>query len=181
MAVATQGPNADNLTDLSKLIREKVDQVRKISEPIAQQAWDKAISSVSPYLDKVPDIRKALDDQKSAFLSLGASALSVGQGQTNDITEIMIQVKEVSGMKDGNERKEKVQKLKEYISQKAQEAQKKAESTIGDGLSWDAIEGYVKLLPGGSEVRAIVVHLYIVPPSDLLYRCLRKHPTPGPS
>lgn len=122
-----------------------------MAEPAAQEAWDKALSS-APYLDKLPDIRQILDEKKSAFLALGAGALSTGGG---DLGEVMEKAKEIAEVKDEKQRKDKVQKLKELVMQKAEEAQKKVGSMSGGimgKLSWDSVEGYVKSLPGGEKV-----------------------------
>lgn len=126
-----------------------------MAEPAAQEAWDKALSSASPYLDKLPDVRQLLDEKKSAFLALGAGALSSGGGDKGDLGEVMEKAKEVAEVKDEKQRKEKVQKLKEFVLQKAEEAQKKMGSMgggIAGKLSWDSVESYVKSLPGGEQV-----------------------------
>lgn len=158
----SQGPNAESLNDLATFIRQKTDQVRQMAEPATQEAWDKALSSASPYLDKLPDIRQLLEEKKSVLLTLGASALSSGKGSSGgELGEVMKKVKEVAEVKDEKQRKEKMKELKKFVLQKAEEAQKKVGrlglgsgggSGIAEKMSWGTVEGYVKTLPGGEQV-----------------------------
>jgi hypothetical protein len=112
-----------------------------MAEPAAREAWDKSISQAQPYLDKLPEIKDLLNSKTSAFLSLGAGALG---GRTKEIWDSLKSAAEAKG----EDKKKKVEELKNLVEEKAKQAQDAAASS---GFSLDSILGFVKQVPGGEE------------------------------
>jgi hypothetical protein len=141
--IFAKGATPAALMQARELVQKKVQELRQLAEPAAQEAWDKSLSTAQPYLDKLPDIKNLLSSNSAAFLGLGAGALG---GQTKEIFEMLKGAAEAKG----DEQKKKVEELKKLVESKAKEATDAASSKFGMG--WDDILGYVKQVPGGEEV-----------------------------
>ena len=114
------GFSAETVTKIKKVIDEKTEKVKKLSD----EAWKKGLEQAKPYLDKNPQVKKMVEE----------NAESLKQGNVKEIFE---QVKKAVETGDTDE-------LKKYVKQ----AGDKARNT---GLG-QSIEGYAKMIPGGSEI-----------------------------
>lgn len=152
--IFAKGFSLDAADQARQLIQSKIEELRNLAEPAAQEAWDKATEQAKPYLDKVPEVREMLDAKSSAFLSMGAAALGgTGAGSAKEIFERVKQVAEAKG----KDREAQLKELKSWLEEKAKEAQEGAKSRFG--LDWETLLGYVKKVPGGEEVCRVLAAL----------------------
>lgn len=133
------------MSQARELLQSKSDEVRKIAEPAAQEAWKKAVEQAKPYLDKAPEVRDLLNENASKFTGAGIAYL-----QGHGMGELWDRVKDA---KDGD--KGKLEELKNFILDKAKEAEDKGKQSIGGGVGVGSLLDLVKLVPGGKEVSVI--------------------------
>jgi hypothetical protein len=143
--ILAKGPTPEALAQARTLVQDKAQQLQSMVAPAAQEAWDKSLREAQPYLEKLPEAKDLLNSKASAFLGLGASAL--GGGAMREIFDSLKGAAEATG----KDREQALQKLKALVEDKAKQAQEKAGLNIG----WDDIVGYVKMIPGGEDVRGI--------------------------
>jgi len=144
--IFSKGFTPDALVRARQVIQQKAEEARKLAEPAAREAWDKAIKQAQPALDKVPEIKEYLNSNSSAFISASVGALG---GSSGSVDEVVKKVKEVANMKEG-ERKEKVEELKKWLEHQVQDAKSKTTGVLG--LKWEDVQSYVKMVPGGDEM-----------------------------
>lgn len=60
--VSKGGLNADTLERVQKLLRDKTNEVREFSQRAGRDAWEASAKNASPLLDKMPDVRKMVDE-----------------------------------------------------------------------------------------------------------------------
>ncbi|KZT55864.1 hypothetical protein CALCODRAFT_337705 [Calocera cornea HHB12733] len=96
------------------------------------KAWQAGMDQAKPYLDKVPELRKALEQNKDAL----AAAVSGGSADVWD------RVKKVAeaGKKDQGKA---VEEFKQWAKEKGEEAKQGGEE------GWDKLEDLIKQIPGG--------------------------------
>ncbi|KAI0930627.1 hypothetical protein AcV5_007291 [Taiwanofungus camphoratus] len=137
----TKGFSLDRLNEARELIQTKTAEVRKLAESSSQDAWDKAVQQASPYLDKLPEIKKLIDENASKFMVAGAAQGAAAQ-------EVFTKVREAAeeGVA-GN--KQKMKELQDFIVKKAKEAQEKGSGGIEKG--WQTLKEWIKTMPGGEE------------------------------
>lgn len=145
--IFAKGFSMDAVNQARELIQQKTEQLRSMAEPAAQEAWDKSLEQAKPYLDKLPEIRDLFNAKSSAFVSMGAAALT-GSG-AGSAKEVFDRVREVAEAK-GKDQEAQVKELKKWLENKIAEAQEKAKG--GFGLGWEGLLDYVKKVPGGEEV-----------------------------
>ncbi|GAA5865710.1 hypothetical protein JCM3774_004975 [Rhodotorula dairenensis] len=63
--VSTGGFNAETYEGVKKLLQEKKDQLAKFSQKAGRDAWDASAKAAAPVLDKMPDVKEALDQNLS--------------------------------------------------------------------------------------------------------------------
>jgi phage-related minor tail protein len=114
-----------------------VKEVKKLSEKAGKDTWDKAAKQAKAYLDKMPEVKKTLDDNMKALL---------GSGSQN-IQDVYDKVKEVA---DEGPNKQNSKKLQDLITKKAKEASEKGGVKWDD--AWQTLQDYVKKIPGVKEV-----------------------------
>jgi predicted DNA-binding antitoxin AbrB/MazE fold protein len=105
-------------------IKKVIDEKTEKVKKLGDEAWKKGLEQAKPYLDKNPQVKKMVEE----------NAESLKQGNVKEIFE---QVKKAVETGDTDE-------LKKYVKQ----AGDKARNT---GLG-QSIEGYAKMIPGGSEI-----------------------------
>ena len=135
--IFNKGVSTDSIQQAQNLVQQKAKEIRELGEKAGKDAWDKASKQAKPYLDKMPDVKKALDDNMQALL---------GSGSKN-IQEIYDKIKDVA---DKGINKNNVQDLQNMIKEKAKQAK---ESGVDWNQAWKSVEQYIKKIPGGNEVR----------------------------
>jgi len=128
------GASTDDVVNKAK---EMLSSKQKDLQGAGEQAWKKGMDSAKPYLDKVPDLRKTLEENRDAFAGL------VSGGST----EIWDRVKKVANASKKDQQKA-VEEFKSWAKEKADQAQQGGEET------WDKLEDLIKQLPGGQAVLA---------------------------
>merc|ERR1711939_994325 len=127
--IIKSGVSADSAQKLQKLVKEKLEQLKKMGD----EAWKKGIEQAKPYLDKNPKVKELIENNADALKQGNAGELfekakqAVNEGSTED--------------------------LEKYVEQ----AKKKAEKSLG-GLGGN-IEQYLNKLPGGGEIFQKLQHL----------------------
>lgn len=134
-------------------MQSKSAQIQELAEDSAQDAWKKALQEATPSLDKLPEIKQALNDNAGKFVAAGAAMIS---GSSNAAQEVFQKLKEAaeSGAA-GN--KEKVHELREFVLKKAEEAEEaEKEDTGGTQKGWDILQGWIRTVPDGEEVSRVI-------------------------
>jgi hypothetical protein len=131
------GVTAASIKQASDLIQQKTKEVKELGQKAGQDAWNKASKQAKPYLDKLPDVKKSLDENMQALIGSGGK----------DIQEIYEKVKEVAE-KGGN--KKSIEDLQNIIKEKAKKASESSGMNWDD--AWQTLEQYIKKIPGGKEV-----------------------------
>ena len=83
----------------------------------SQETWEKVMKDAAPHLDKLPDVRKLLEDNASAFMAAGLSQGGAAQ-------EVLARVKDAA-QGDAAKNKEKLKELKDFVQKKAEEARQR--------------------------------------------------------
>ena len=132
-----KGASVSSIKQVQDLVQQKAKEIREIGEKASKDAWDKASKQAKPYLDKMPDVKKSLDENMKSLIVSGGK----------NIQEIYDRIKEVA---DKGPNKQNIADLQGMIKDKAQQASQSS------GVSWDdewqKLEEYIKKIPGGNEV-----------------------------
>jgi len=120
--IGKNGFGADSIEKIKKLVQEKVEQLKKLSD----EAWSKGLEKAKPYLDKNPKVKEIVEQN--------ADALKQGNFQ-----ELYDKVK--NAVESGS-----TEDLEKYVKDAGAKA-KKVASSAGGGL-----DQYVKMLPGGEQI-----------------------------
>lgn len=59
------GLNAETYEAVKKLLAQKKDELSKFSVKAGQDAWNASATAAAPVLDKMPDVKQALDQNLS--------------------------------------------------------------------------------------------------------------------
>jgi len=113
------GIGFSQIQKLQDLVQEKSQQMKKYGD----QAWDKGIEQAKPLLDKQPELKKLIDENKDKLLK-------------GNIGQLWTMAQEA--MKSGN-----TDDLQKFVKDQAS----KASDSAGGG-----IEQFLKMIPGGSEI-----------------------------
>jgi len=132
-----KGVSASSIKQVQDLVQQKTKEIRELGEKAGKDAWDKALKQAKPYLDKMPDVKKSLDENMKSL---------IGSGGKN-IQEIYDKVKEVA---DKGPNKQNMAELQEMIKNKATQASQSSGVNWDD--AWGKLEEYIKKIPGGNEV-----------------------------
>lgn len=120
------GVGFDTVEKVRKVIEEKMEKVRGMGDEV----WTKGLEQAKPYLDRNPEIKKVVEDNKDAL-------------KNGNVTEVLKKISEALSANNP-------EGLKEYISQAAEKAK---ESTGIDGdFDVGSLEKYAKMIPGGEEI-----------------------------
>ncbi|KAI0455569.1 hypothetical protein F5B21DRAFT_470872 [Xylaria acuta] len=114
------GVSASNLDKVRRLVEDKIQQVKKLGD----EAWNKGLEGVKPYLDKNPKVKELIEKN--------ASALKKGNAK-----EVFDQAKKAVESGDTGA-------LEDYVN-KAKSKGEQAASSLG-------IDQYFEMIPSGSEI-----------------------------
>ena len=101
--IASKGLSAGSIAEITKLAQGKFDELRKAGE----QAYDKGIEQLQPYLEKSPEVKKFLEDNKDALKS----------GNVKELADAVKQAVEKNG--DLSSLKDYAEKAKKYLPEGA--------------------------------------------------------------
>lgn len=130
-----KGISPDSIKQVQDLIQQKTKEIRELGEKAGKDAWDKASKQAKPYLDKMPDVKKSLDENMKALIASGGK----------NVQEVYDKIKQVA---DKGFDKKSVQELQDMIKQKAKD------KGVDWDQSWQSVEQCIKKLPGGDQVNS---------------------------
>ncbi|KAG8707955.1 hypothetical protein FRC08_000195 [Ceratobasidium sp. 394] len=146
--VKSQGMTAFSLASIVQIVREKADEAKQLAERGAKDAWERARKQAGPALDKMPDVKKVLDENASMLMSVGGGGLAAMGG--SNVKEIWDRVKQVAEAKGGVDQK-KVEELRQFIQDKVNQAKKGGGGVVDKLVEGGGFENIVKMIPGGQE------------------------------
>lgn len=147
--VAKGGFNSETYESVSKLLKEKKDQVAKFSQKAGKDAWDSSSKAASPFLEKMPDVKQLLDE------NLDKVSGYVGEDRVKIVKDVYAELADIGKSNKSVEEKTKLAKklVEEKLgttSQFASVAQDKASDLVGGGRKW--LESAVPGLGGMTKV-----------------------------
>ncbi|KAH9920089.1 uncharacterized protein B0H18DRAFT_957264 [Fomitopsis serialis] len=141
LKIFSSGVSPDKLNEAKDLVQSKVSEISNVAGGASQDAWNKALKEATPYLDKLPDIRKLVEENVSAFVAAGVSQGGAAQ-------EVLARIKEAAEG-DAAKNKEKMQELKDFVQAKANEAKQSGGKGTEGGLQ--SLQEWIRSMPGGEE------------------------------
>ncbi|CAE6448682.1 unnamed protein product [Rhizoctonia solani] len=148
--VKSNGVTAASVATIVQIVREKSDEAKRIAEKTGKDAWERARKQAGPALDKMPDIKKVLDENATTLMSVGGGVAAMSGGNTREIWD---RVKQVADSK-GRIGDDKLNELKDFILEKVEAAKKGGKGGMMDAVekfSGGGFENMVKMIPGGQE------------------------------
>jgi hypothetical protein len=151
--IANQGVNPSNMTQIINVVNEKIQQVREQGTKLADEAWEEARKEATKYLEKIPQVKKILEENEG---KLKAMVVSGGMAGSRKIKEIFEQAKRLAGE---GESTEALEKFKRFVEEKT----KSGGLTNGNNLTTKGngpqnivvvMEGYLREIPGGDKVNS---------------------------
>ncbi len=103
------------------------------------------MKEATPYLDKVPEIKQLLNDNRDKFIAAGAATLT---GGSSSYQEIFAQIKDAA-QGDLAKNKDKVDELRKLVEEKAREAETQGSKQLERG--WESLQDWIRMMPGGDD------------------------------
>lgn len=150
--VSSQGVTAASIASIVQIVREKSNEAKKLAEKGAKDAWDRASKQAAPALEKMPDVKKVLDENATTLMSVGGGGLAAMGG--SNVKEIWDRIRQVADKKGGIDEKS-IDELKKFILDKVEAAKKGGKGgaqDLMDKFNGDGFESIVKMIPGGQKV-----------------------------
>ncbi|BGP23115.1 hypothetical protein Rt10032_c23g6651 [Rhodotorula toruloides] len=126
--VSQGGLNAETYDAVKKLLAEKKDELAQFSQKAGRDAWDASAKAAGPVLDKMPDVKEALDKNLSKLEGY------VGEDRVKIVKELYSEL-------------EKIGKSDKSVEEKTKAAKQLVQDKLGDssqfkalGLGMDKIE-----------------------------------------
>jgi len=85
--IFSSGISADTASKIQKVVQEKIDLIKKLGD----EAWKKGIEQAKPYLDKNPQVKKMVEENKDSLMKGNMGELwekvkdAVNSGKTDDL------------------------------------------------------------------------------------------------
>ncbi|KAF8608722.1 hypothetical protein BDV93DRAFT_465679 [Ceratobasidium sp. AG-I] len=149
--IKSQGVTVASIASIVQIVREKSEQAKKLAEKGAKDAWDRASKQAAPALEKMPDVKKVLDENASVLMSVGGGGLAAMGG--SNVKEIWDRIKQVADKK-GDLDEKTIDELKKFVLDKVEDVKKGGKGGAQDLInkfSGGGFEGIVKLIPGGQK------------------------------
>jgi hypothetical protein len=86
-SISTKGFNSDTIGQVQKIVQDKYDQLKKLSD----QAYQKGLEQAKPYLDKNPKIKEIVEKNKDSLMQGDVGKLwemvksAASSGNTDDL------------------------------------------------------------------------------------------------
>ncbi|CUA74518.1 hypothetical protein RSOLAG22IIIB_11278 [Rhizoctonia solani] len=148
--VKSNGVTAASIATIVQIVREKSDEAKRVAENTAKDAWERARKQAGPALDKMPDIKKVLDENSSTLMSVGGGVAAMSGSNSREIWD---RIKQVADSK-GRISEDKLNELKNFILEKVEAAKKGGKGgmkDVAEKFSSGGFENMVKMIPGGQE------------------------------
>ncbi|KAF8250980.1 hypothetical protein K440DRAFT_616622 [Wilcoxina mikolae CBS 423.85] len=139
-----QGVSPQGIYKATQVVQEKTQQVKDLGRKAAEKAWEKGTQEAQQYLDKVPQVKKVVEENMDSI-----KAMALGGGlSTSMIPQVFQKVKEAATSQGDS--KENVEKLKKYFEDLSQQGKSKM-GDFQNSDTWQMVEKYIKSIPGGEE------------------------------
>ncbi|KIJ36918.1 hypothetical protein M422DRAFT_33975 [Sphaerobolus stellatus SS14] len=111
--ILSQGVNAASLKDVSNLIQQKSKEIQELASKTSSDAWEAARDSAQPLLDRLPDLKKLIDDNVESLKGY------VGEERVDIVKDLYQKLEDISKSgKPANEMKQEAEKVvKEKVDQ----------------------------------------------------------------
>ncbi|KAF3003742.1 hypothetical protein E8E13_009531 [Curvularia kusanoi] len=123
------GVNPANIEKIKSVVQEKVEKIKQLGD----KAWEKGMEQAKPYLEKNPQVKKLIEENKDAL-------------KTGNVQELYERVKTAVEKGDTGD-------LEKYVKDAASQAKDKAQQY---GFDVDSVqkyaEQYMNKIPGGGEI-----------------------------
>lgn len=121
--VFKSGVSASTISEVQRLVQEKVQKIQELGGKV----WDQGMAKAKPYLDKSPEVKKLVEENKEKLKK---------QGNVQELYE-----KVQDAVQSGN-----TDSLKQYVQNTVKEAGQ------GSGGGGGGLEKYFNMVPGGSDI-----------------------------
>ncbi|KAK4704229.1 hypothetical protein P7C70_g1985, partial [Phenoliferia sp. Uapishka_3] len=146
--VAKGGLNAETLEAVQKLIKEKSAQVTKLAKDSGKDAYEAASKAAGPALEKMPDIKKLVDEK------LGGLGDVIGSDNVKVVKELYAELEKIG--KSGKSPEEMAKQAKKLVEEKVgtlEELKSKAGEAAGQakdaaGGGGEKLAKYAAGIPG---------------------------------
>lgn len=155
--IKSQGVTVTSIASIVQIVREKTDEAKKLAEKGAKDAWDRASKQLAPTLEKMPDVKKVLDENATTLMSVGGGGLAAMGG--SNVKEIWDRIRQVADKK-GDLDEKTIDELKNFILDKVADVKKGGKGGAQDLMnkfSGGGFESIVKMIPGGQKVSVCVL------------------------
>ena len=122
--IVKSGVGTGTIPKIQSLVQEKMQKIQELGGKV----WDQGMEKAKPYLDKSPEVKKLVEENKEKLKKQG------------NVQQLYDKVKEA--VQSGN-----TDSLKQYV----QNAVAKAGQSTGAGDT-GGLEKYINMVPGGSEI-----------------------------
>ena len=121
--IVKSGVSTATIPKVQSLVQEKIQKVQELGGKV----WDQGMEKVKPYLDKSPEVKEIVEENKEKLKKQG------------NVQELYEKVKDA--VQSGN-----VDSLKQYVQNTAKNVGQ------SDGGGGGGLEKYLDMVPGGSEI-----------------------------
>ncbi|KAL8865300.1 MAG: hypothetical protein Q9174_006961 [Haloplaca sp. 1 TL-2023] len=129
--ILKNGITASTIPQIQSLVQDKAQKVQELGNKL----WDQGMEKAKPYLDKSPQVKKLIEDNKE----------QLKQGNAHELAK-----KIEEGVQSGN-----TDSLEEYVRNAASQVSESTSDGSGGGL-----EQFLKSIPGGGEILPQLSNLY---------------------
>ncbi|RPD63871.1 hypothetical protein L227DRAFT_572311 [Lentinus tigrinus ALCF2SS1-6] len=143
--IFSKGFSQNSFDDARRLIQSKTSDLRRFAQQSSQEAWDRALKEATPYLDKAPEIKQLLNDNRDKFIAAGAATIS---GGSSGMQEVFSHIKDVA-QGDMAKNKDKMNELRKFVEDKAREAEAQGTKQLERG--WESLQDWIRTMPGGED------------------------------
>ena len=124
--IMKQGMHVDSIPKIQSLVQEKMQQIQKLGGNL----WDESYQKAKPLLDKSPQTKNLVEENKEALKKSG------------NVQELYQKIQDAVSSGSTDDLKQYVDKVKEGNSG----------SGSGSDSTSGALESYLKMIPGGSQI-----------------------------
>jgi hypothetical protein len=126
-SILKSGFSMDSFSKIQKLVQDKSQQIQKYGD----QAWQKGIEQAKPLLDKSPQLKELVENNKEKLLK-------------GDLSQLWQKLQEAGKSGDSND-------LTNFVKEQVSKASQSASGSSSSGSS-SGIEQLLSMIPGGSDI-----------------------------
>ncbi|KAL7272048.1 hypothetical protein RUND412_005160 [Rhizina undulata] len=146
--IADKDLSLEAINSAANVVNAKTEELKELGGKLSDKAWEDSSKEVQKILDKMPEVKRILEQNMNAIKSV---ALSGGVSSTI-IPQVFDQVKTIS---TEGPTKENIEKFQNFVEQKIREGEEQIGGSMGDA-SWQTsiqtLEKYLKTIPGGEKI-----------------------------